>query len=90
MAISRDGVSRRVTYRDVGLSGPGFSNNYLAPFSRGDSSAARWVVDRLNRTWPDSVTELRLETVRYRLVDPGLAIDTLPVLVYRAAQSDAR
>jgi hypothetical protein len=90
MAISRDGVSRRVTYRDVGLSGPGFNDNYLGPFSRGDSAAARWVVDRLNRTWPDSVFELRLETVRYRLVDSGLAIDTLPALVYRGARSDTR
>jgi hypothetical protein len=84
VATSRHGTSRPIAYRDVGLTSPGFSSNYLQPLGRGDTSAARRLVDRLNRLGPDSVAQLRLETIRYRMVDSGVAVDTLPVVVYSA------
>jgi hypothetical protein len=84
VATSRHGRSRPIVYRDVGLTSPGFSSNYLQPLGRGDSSAARRLVDRLNRLGPDSIAQLRLETIRYRMVDSGVAVDTLPVVVYSA------
>jgi hypothetical protein len=90
IAISRHGTSRVVVYRDVGLTRPGFMSGYLAPLGRGDTSAGRWLVDRLNRVGPDSVAELRLVTARYRLVDSGVAVDTLPVVVYPAEPQATR
>jgi len=90
VATSRNGTSRLITYRDVGLSSPGLSSGYLRPFGRGDTSAGRWLVDRLNRVGPDSVAELRLQTFRYRLVDSGVVVDTLPVVVYPANPQAAR
>jgi len=84
VAISSDGP-REVTHRDVGLSKPAFKNNYLAPLTHGDTNAGRWLIDRLNRVGPDSVTQVRIETVRYRLVDSGVAVDTIPVVVYPAS-----
>jgi hypothetical protein len=89
-AISRHGTRRAINYKDVGLSSPGFSSGYLAPFGRGVTAAGRWLVDRLNRVGPDSVAELRLETLRYRLVDSGVALDTLPPVVYSAQHRATR
>ncbi|MGH7513459.1 MAG: hypothetical protein ACREOQ_11110 [Gemmatimonadales bacterium] len=90
VAVSPEGERREVDASVVGLSGPAYRNNYLAPFSRGDSTAGRWLIDRLNRLGPDSVAQIRLETVRYRLVDPGVAVDTLPAIVYPTAPIAAR
>ena len=86
VAVSPDGTRHEVDPRDVGLSGPAFRTNYLGPFSRGDTTAGRWLVDRLNRLGADSVVQVRLEAVRYRLVDgdPGVAVDTLDVVAYPA------
>jgi hypothetical protein len=36
----------------------------------------------MNRLGPDSVAQIRLETLRYRLVESGIAVDTLPAVVY--------
>jgi hypothetical protein len=88
--VPRSGPSRAISQYDVGLTWPAFNNNYLAPLSRGDSAAARWLIDRLNTTGPDSVAELRLQTIRHRLVEPGVATDTLPPQVYPATPSAAR
>ena len=84
VAVSPDGARHEVDESDVGLSRPSFRNNYLAPLTRGDTTAGRWLVDRLNRLRPNSVTQVRIQTVRYRLVDgdPGVAVDTLPVVAY--------
>jgi hypothetical protein len=90
VATWRSGASRAVTQYDVGLSWPAYNNGYLAPISRGDSAAARWVIGRLNRFGGDSVAEIRMQTIRYRLIDPGVATDTLPVLVYPTSPSAAR
>jgi hypothetical protein len=81
-ATSREGRTREITSDDVGLSGPGFKVSYVARFARGDMPTGRWLFDRLNAVGPDSVTQLRLETIRYRLVDSGITADTLPVVVY--------
>jgi hypothetical protein len=92
VAVSPEGAQHEVGARDVGLSGPAFRNNYLAPLSRGDTTAGRWLVDRLNRLRADSVTQVRIETVRYRLVDgdPGVAVDTLVVVAYPASHMAER
>lgn len=81
-AVSPNGTTRKITYKDVGLSGPVLASLYTRPFSRGDTSAGRWLVDRLNRVRPDSVAQIRLETLQYRLVESGIAVDTLPDVVY--------
>jgi hypothetical protein len=81
-AVSRHGRTRRILAKDLGLTTPAFNGLYIGPFSRGDTSAGRWLVDRLNRVGPDSVAQIRLEIRQYRLVDPGIAVDTLPDVVY--------
>lgn len=90
IAISPRGMQREVSYRDVGLSLPAFNNNYLESFARGDSAAAEWLIDRLNRVGSDSVTELRLGVIRYRLTDSGVAVDTLPDMVYTVGSGAGR
>ena len=82
LAISRQGTIRQVTNTDIGLPGAVFRGTYLARFRRGDTSAGRWLFDRINDVGSDSVKELRLETLRYRLVDSGITADTLPLVVY--------
>ena len=88
-AISPQGTTRRITSKEVGLSTPAFNGLYIGPFSRGDTSAGRWLVDRLNRIGPDSVVQIRLETHKYRLTDPGIAVDTLPSVVFPPATPSA-
>jgi hypothetical protein len=90
VAVSPSGGRREIVQKNVGLSTPTFNNNYLAPFSRGDTAAARALINRLNRAGGDSVVQLRLETYRYRLVDPGVATDTLTPIVFPATPTAAR
>jgi hypothetical protein len=90
VAVSADGTTRPITYKDVGLTVPALESRYVRPWSRGDTSAGRWLVDRLNRVGPDSVTQLRLKSLRYRLVASGIAVDTLPDLVYTPTPRDPR
>jgi hypothetical protein len=82
VAISAGGTTRPISNADIGLSRPALASRYIRPLSRGDTSAGRWLVDRLNRLGPDSVVQLRLETLNYRLVERGIAVDTLPDVVY--------
>jgi hypothetical protein len=84
-AVPARGTARRITAKEVGLSIPAFNGLYIGPFSRGDTSAGRWLLDRLNRIGSDSVAQVRLETHQYRLIDSGIAVDTLPSVVYPTA-----
>jgi hypothetical protein len=84
-AITASGTKRPVTYKDVGLTLPGFTGNYVMPLGRGDTSAGRWLIGRLNQVGPDTVVGLQLQTIRWRLVDSGIAFDTLPGIVYPPA-----
>jgi hypothetical protein len=84
-AVSAHGTTRTITAKDIGLSTPGFNGLYIGPFSRGDTSAGRWLLDRLNRIGPDSVAQIRLQRLQYRLIDSGIAVDTLPGVVYPPA-----
>jgi hypothetical protein len=81
-AVLPDGTVRKINYKDVGFSAPARAAIYTRPFSRGDSTAGRWLVDRLNRLGPDSVVQVGVRVIRYRLVDSGIAVDTLPDVVY--------
>jgi hypothetical protein len=90
VAVAADGTTRPINNKDVGLSKPGLTSRYTRPFSRGDTSAGRWLVDRLNRVGPDSVAQIRLETLRYRLVESGIAVDTLPDVVYPPTPRETR
>jgi hypothetical protein len=81
-AVAPGGTALPITYKEVGITSPGFASSYLAPIGRADTSAARWVLNRLHHVGMDSVTQLRLVTVRSTLVDTGIAIDTLPTVVF--------
>jgi hypothetical protein len=84
-AVPTHGATRKISAKDVGLSTPAYNGLYIGPFSRGDTSAGRWLVDRLNRIGPDSVSQIRLQILQYRLVPSGVAVDTLPGVVYPPA-----
>ena len=90
IAISSGGTSRPVTSKDVGLTKPGFAGNYLIPLGRGDTWAGRWLLERLNQVGPDTVVGLQLEIIRWRLVDSGIALDTLPGVLYPPAAQGGR
>lgn len=87
VAVSADGTTRPITSHDVGLTVPALESRFVRPWSRGDTAAGRWLVDRLNRVGPDSIAQLRLESLRYRLVHSGIAVDTLPAVVYPASRA---
>ena len=89
-AVAPSGAVRKITYKDVGMSSPALAAIYTRPFSRGDSSAGRWLVDRLNRLGADSVAQVGVRVIRYRLVDSGIAVDTLPDVVYPPATPATR
>jgi hypothetical protein len=83
--VSTDGRRREVTPYLVGLSGPAFRNTYLLPLENGDSAVARRLGNTVNREGRDIMTQLRLETTQYRLVDSGVVVDTAPAVTFPVA-----
>jgi hypothetical protein len=82
VAMSPHGKARKLSNKDVGVSFAALGSRVTRPMSRGDTSAGRWLLDRVNRLGPDSAVQIRLETYRYRLVESGIAVDTLPAIMY--------
>jgi hypothetical protein len=85
VGVSTDGTRREVTPFLVGLSGPAFRNTYLLPLENGDSAVARRLGNTVNREGRDIMTQLRLETTQYRLVDSGVVVDTAPPVTFPVA-----
>ena len=84
VGTSAAGKSHDVTAALIGLSGPAFRNTYAVPLGNNDSTAARQLMDRLNRGRRDSIVELRQQTTQYRLADTGVVVRTTPVRIFAA------
>ena len=85
VGTSAGGKREEVTPKMVGLSKPAFRNAYGVPLGKDDSAAARQLMDRINRGRRESLVELRLETIQYRLTDTGVAVDTAPAKIFPAS-----
>jgi len=77
-----NGRDQEVTPADVGLSGPAFRNAYLLPLANGDTGTARVLLDRINEHRTEPLVDLRLETIRHRLVDTGVVTEMPPAFHY--------
>ena len=83
------GEEEPVTPRLIGLSRDAFRNGYVNPLYRGDSSTALELITRLNRGRTVPIVALRTDGKVFTLSDTGVVIETLPVIVYRAAASES-
>lgn len=83
IGITARGVSERVTRPLVGLSGSAIGRMYIQPMARGDSSAARRLIARLNRQRQDPIVEIRLDRETYWVTDTGLVRKDAPTITYR-------
>jgi hypothetical protein len=88
-AITASGDSHRVNPELVGLSGSATAELYLQPWMKGDSSAPRRLLLRLNRDRQTPFVQLRLARETYLVSDTGLVRDDPPVLTYRLPHTDA-
>jgi hypothetical protein len=84
VGTSAGGKREEITPKLVGLSGAAFRNAYGVPLWKGDSAAARELMDRINRGRRDPVRELRLESIEYRLGNHGVVVDTAPARTFSA------
>jgi hypothetical protein len=74
----------------VGLSGPTIGRMFLQPWIKGDTSAARLLLDRLNRGRSESFVQLQMIRETYTVSDTGLVRGDPPVLTYRLSSSAAK
>jgi hypothetical protein len=84
VGTSASGKQEEVTPKLVGLSGPAFRNAYGVPLWKGDSAAARELMDKINRERRDALVELRLESIQYRLGANGIVMDTAATRTFPA------
>ncbi len=90
IGVTARGESERVTPFLVGLSGSTIGRMYIQPMAKGDSSAARRLMTRLNRERQDPIVELRLERETYTVTDTGLVRTDDPAIIYRDRPSESR
>jgi hypothetical protein len=90
IATTTEGRDEEVTPELLGLSVTVLESWYLRPMGRGDSTAARRLMDRLNRDLDDPIAAVRLESVLYTVTDTGLARQDRPVIVYRGHPPETR
>jgi hypothetical protein len=81
--VTRQGREVEVTASLAGLGPPAFTRLYIRPMLKGDSTATRRLLARLNRGRADPFVELRLSGEHYQLTDAGIVAEPLPVTVYR-------
>ena len=82
------GQAEEVTTHLLGLSITVLEARYLRPMGKGDRSAARALITRLNRGRDDPFVELRLESETYTVSDTGIVRQDNPVVAYRADSAD--
>lgn len=90
IATTSAGRDEEVTPERLGLSITVLESWFLRPMGGGDSSAARRLMDRLNRDREDRVVAVRLESALYQVTDTGITRQERPVIVYRGHPSEAR
>jgi hypothetical protein len=88
--ITVKGEREAVTPDLVGLSVTTLGQLYFRPMWAGDSSAARRLIDRLNRWRTEPFVELRLEGETYTVTDAGVLQEESPVVTYHLDPSPAR
>jgi hypothetical protein len=79
-----------VTAEFAGLPPPAMARMYVRPMLAGDSSAARRLLGRLNRSRTDPFVELRLGGELFTVTTAGVVAELLPVLTYRLATGVSR
>jgi hypothetical protein len=90
IGVTAKGEREQVTGSVVGLSGSALRRMYIQPMVRGDSSAARQLITRLNRERRDPIVELRLDRETYTVTDTGLVRKDDPAITYRVHPSESR
>jgi hypothetical protein len=87
VARTSSGREEEITPATLGLSITVLESWYQRPLQFGDSTAARRLMERLNRDRDDSIVAVRLESAVYTVTDTGLAREESPPLTYHASAS---
>jgi hypothetical protein len=83
IGITAQGSKQAITWDFVGLPKFTFREMYIRHMRGQDSTAARQLMRRLNRSRTDPFVELRVITETYRLSDGSLEIQHNPVISFR-------
>jgi hypothetical protein len=89
-ATTATGGTAMVNSDLVGLSGPTIGRMFLQPWIKGDTSAARLLLNRLNRGRSESFVQLQMTRETYTVSDSGLVRGDPPLLTYRLSSSAAK
>ena len=89
VGITASGRREVISKELVGLSSFALDRLYAKPMKVGDSTAARQLMDRLNRQRQDPFVEVRLEVVTFTATDSGVVKYANPPLRYRAGPDPA-
>ena len=90
IGVTANGESEQVTAPLLGVSGFALGRMYIQPMARGDSSAARQLISRLNRERQDPIVELRYYRETYTATDAGIVRKDDPTITYRVHPSASR
>ena len=83
------GDSQLVTSRVIGLNTPALNHLFIVPMWRGDSSAAKKFLGRLNRHRDDPFVAIRIDGTKYKLVDGAVLTEPLRPVRYNMNASTA-
>jgi hypothetical protein len=90
IAVTSKGERVEVTDDTVGVSSFVIQRLFIVPMKSGDSTAARRLIQRLNRLRGEPFVEIRLESERYTVADTGIVREDNPAISYRIDPSAAR
>lgn len=90
VGVTRQGRQEQLDGRALGLSQTAIRRLYLQPMWLGDSSAARQLLQRVNRGRHDPLVEVRVEGQKYTLSSGVVREEKLPVVAYRMASGVSR
>jgi hypothetical protein len=90
VGVTATGDTEELSAQSIGVSGPGLVRSYLQPLWAGDTATAQQLLERLNRVRSDSFVALKLEGVRFTLVDSGVVKEEFTPRTYRPAGAGTR
>jgi hypothetical protein len=90
IGVTVQGRPEEVTSQLVGLPPHTVAELYTSPMRRGDSSAARRLLRRINSKRADPFVELRLQVESYMLTDGGVVKREAPGITYRVGTPESR
>jgi hypothetical protein len=89
-AVTATGRTALVNTDLVGLSGSTVGRMFFQPWTRGDTTAPRLLLERLNRGHSEPFVQLQMARETYTVSDTGLVRGDPPLLTYRLPSSEVK